>query len=47
MFKCIKEEETVTLKCYGFGNPGFRYFAYDISDKEDDRSNNNKTKSNL
>jgi hypothetical protein len=39
----IKEGETVTLKCYGFGIPIFRYFAYDIIGKEDAiRTNGNK-----
>ena len=41
----IKEGEIVTLKCYGFGIPIFRYFAYDILDKKDTRKNNDYTKS--
>jgi hypothetical protein len=43
LFKSIKEGEIVTLKCYGFGIVGLRYFAYDIIGKEDAiRKNGNK-----
>jgi hypothetical protein len=34
LLKEIREGDTVTLKCYGFGIAGLRYFAFDIIDKD-------------
>src|SRR6476659_919420 len=45
LFNSLREGETVTLKCYGFGIPIFGYFAYDILGKEDAIKNNDNTKS--
>ena len=33
------------MKCYGFGIPLFRYFVYDILDKEDAKKNKDNTTS--
>jgi hypothetical protein len=41
LFKSLRDGETVTFKCYGFGIPLFRYFAYDILGKDDVIKNNN------